>query len=143
MVLLQMPPRHSFCVHTTPLATNLPQIHVKCRSLVIGSQEKRKQTPTKYKQTRIKCKQTRKSQKIFPPCCSELFSRVRVPHFCSERDTGKSPDLQQLLTQRFFRHESSRCLTQKLFHSLGVLSSRWPYCFSSKDWRFVIVCSVI
>ena len=61
-------PRHSFCVHTTPLATNLPQSHVKCRSLVIGSQEKRKQTRTKYKQTRIKCKQTRKSQKIFPPC---------------------------------------------------------------------------
>ena len=58
-------PRH---VHTTPLATNLPHSHVKCKSLVIGSQEKRKQTRTKYKQTLIKCKQTRKSQKIFPPC---------------------------------------------------------------------------
>ena len=66
-------PRHSFCVHTTPLATNLPQSHMKCRSLVIGSQEKRKQTRTKYKQTRIKCKQTRKSQGIYPPCSIVLI----------------------------------------------------------------------
>ena len=66
MVLLQMP--LSFCVHTPPLATNPPQSHVKFKSLMIGSQEKRKQTRTEYKQTRIKCKQTRNCQKIFPPC---------------------------------------------------------------------------
>ena len=91
MVLLRMP--HSFFVLTTPLTTNPPQSHVKCKSLMIGPQEKRKQRRTQYKQTRIKCKQTRKSQKIFPPCSVKSFLA------CSNGSAICVKNLEKLITE--------------------------------------------